>query len=82
MSVTRRVRRAPRAVVGPQGTVEVSLRVTAEVVGGTVDKKQFAAWLTTAIQDYHRWRVGWVGLAMHCSLKTPEVEVVDEAKDS
>lgn len=76
-----RVRRAPRVSVGG-GTIHATFEVSAEVVGGTITPEQFADWIRTAICDYHRWRVGWVGLAMYCALKSPEVTVHEPAEDS
>lgn len=70
-----RVRRAPRSVSGKGAVISVKLEVSAEITGGTITQEQLADWCKTAIADYHRWRVGWVGLAMHCSLKTPEVKI-------
>lgn len=81
MKKAQRVRRAPRASVGG-GTIHATFEVTAEVVGGSITQAQFADWIRTAISDYHRWRVGWVGLAMHCSLKNPVVVVHEPPEDS
>lgn len=76
-----RVRRAPRASV-TSGKITAVIEVSAELVGGNITKEQFVEWLKTSIQDYHRWRVGWVGLAMHCSLKPPEVKLYEPGEDS
>lgn len=81
MVTKNRVRSPPRATVS-SGEMKIVIEVTAEVVGGNITKEQFLDWVTTGIKDYHRWRVGWVGLAMHCSLKPPEVKLHEPGKDS
>lgn len=72
--VVERVRRSPR----PSATRQVSatITVTAEVGQGSVSQEQFAEWLTHAVEYYHRFRAGWVGIGMSGTVKVPSVEAV------
>lgn len=72
VTARRRIRRPARSF-GVGSTITVNFAVSAEITSGNVTPEQFEDWIRTAIGNYHSWRVGWVGLGMHCSLKTPKV---------
>ena len=71
-----RVRRKPRTVK-TEGIIEVEVLVRAKIVKGEVTEEEFLAWVQHAVDSYHRFRNGWVGLGAHGSVHVPEVTQID-----
>ena len=80
----RRSRPAPvaRIVRRPRTegrSVRVVLEVAAEIVDGSITPDDLRAWVEDAIERYHLWRNGWVGIGCIGHIKRPEVaECPDE----
>lgn len=77
MVEARRRLRRNRKSFGAGATITAVFEISAQVTSGYVTPEQFEDWIRTAVGNYHSWRVGWVGLAMHCSLKAPSVVRVE-----
>lgn len=56
--------------------ISITVSVTTSVVRGTVGEQEFAAWLQHAVEDYHRFRAGYVGITAHATITLPTVRRV------
>lgn len=60
-------------------SVRVVLEVMAEIVDGQITPDDLRAWVEDAVERYHLWRNGWVGIGCVGHIKRPEVaECPDE----
>lgn len=74
VSPLSRVRRAPRLATPDGRVVTATITVSSVVTEGSVTEEEFANWLSDAIERYHLWRAGWVGLGMVGAVTVPTVE--------
>lgn len=71
----QRIRRPPRQVVDARGSVAVVLEVSFRITDGSVSPTDLREWITDAIERYHIWRSGWVGIDMRGRVSIPEVSI-------
>jgi hypothetical protein len=57
------------------------VRVSTEVVEGTVDSAALLEWVQEAVDCYHRARAGHVGILAQARVKKPEVSLYEEGQE-
>lgn len=81
MDVT--VPRAESELSGYAGgeTVEIVVRVAARVTQGNMKRGDLELWLNNALQQYHNFRAGHVGLNANAKIRVPRCVRIDELAD-
>ena len=62
----------------PPKSVSCIVKVSATVVEGSVTEAELSDWVSTAIREYHRFRVGHVGMHASSGITVPKVKHVEE----
>lgn len=57
--------------------IEASVQIQAETVCGQVTEEELVAWLREAVDHYHRFRSGFVGLAAAGRMKKPVIKHIE-----
>jgi len=63
-------------------TVEIVMRISAEVTEGNMHRGELENWFRAAMHSYHTFRNGFVGMNANAKIRVPRCVRIDKLADS